>query len=597
MASIEDLSFSDICEVYLQEYRAGNKVNLRALAKKFPKFSERILTELPHMALLESSLKPERESTILDLFQSTNYEIQDEIGRGASGVVFRTRDKSTNRLVALKLMKLSRNPESALRLTREIESLSRLNHPNVVSIIDQGAIKDYVFIVMSLVDGCCMSELFNKNPTLLASYWVSDLKNDWSRLANWGREIAGALEYIHSQNIFHRDLKPANILINRDGNCFITDFGLAKIRSEGLGVSRSGMVVGTPRYMAPEQMRGVVDQRSDLYSLGRTLYEIACLGADASYNCHEQVDLAPICKINPNVPAELGQVIDKACDQVAERRFQNASELAAVFQRYLDGRTPCDRRRPGKRMSEREFKTVLRRRHRTVALISTGVFAFTFASVFAYRAYSNKPIAAAPPLSSSQKLVATESFKSLASKIQSNDTGFVEVVGEAIKQSVVHGSENETAKKIEDKIDKIVSHVTKEGLKPGELDEIIQGYRKSALNSSDKILALLIPLNNSGLSHQEKIRGQQTLERFAKTVLSKKVTIEEADRMLAALFLGNIPKLEQMVEIKVPEQAFASWLVLVEQTFGNRFQSVDETPVLVHDELNQILDKFLQNKQ
>lgn len=597
MASFEELSFSDICEVYLQEYRAGNKVNLRALAKKFPKFSDRILKELPHMALLESSLKPDRALKILDHFQSTNYEIQDEIGRGASGIVFRTKDRSTNRLVALKLMKLSSNPESVLRLTREIESLSRLNHPNVVSIIDHGAIKDHVFIVMNLVDGCCMSDLFSKTPTLLASYWISDLKNDWSRLASWGREIAVALEYIHSQNIFHRDLKPANILIDRDGKCFITDFGLAKIRNEGLGVSRSGMVVGTPRYMAPEQMRGVVDQRSDLYSLGRTLYELACLGADESYNCHEQVDLAPICKINPKVPPELGTVIDKACDQVAERRFQNAGEFAAVLQRYLDGKSPCDRRRTGKRMSEGEFKTVLRRKHRVVAVVSAGVFVLTFASVFAFRAIANKPVSIAPPLKPTHKLVATESFKSLASKIQSNDAGFVEVVGEAIKQSVVHGSENETAKKIEDKIDRIVSHVSKEGLKPGELDEIINGYRRSSLNSSDKILALLIPLNNSGLSHEDKIRGQQTLERFAKTVLSKKISIEEADRMLAALFLGNIPKLEQMVEIQVPEQAFASWLVLVEQTFANRFQEAAETPALVHDELNQILDKFLQNNQ
>ncbi len=134
------------------------------------------------------------------------------------------------------------------------------------------------------------------------------------------------------------------------------------------------MVVGTPRYMAPEQMRGVVDQRSDIYALGRTLYEIACLGADESYNCHDQVDLAPICKINPRIPVELGQVIDKACDQVAERRFQTASELATVLQRFLEGKSPCDRRRVGKRMSEKEFKSVLRRKHRVVAIISAGVF-------------------------------------------------------------------------------------------------------------------------------------------------------------------------------------------------------------------------------
>ncbi|XZE18318.1 hypothetical protein SH449x_003606 [Pirellulaceae bacterium SH449] len=307
--------------------------------------------------------------------------------------------------------------------------------------------------------------------------------------------------------------------------------------------------------------------------------------------------MAPICKINPSIPEELGGVIDRACDQVAEKRFQTANELAVVFQRFLEGKSPCDRRRTGKRMSESEFKSVLRRRHRLMAAVSIGVFTLTFAGVFAFRSSKSETASTSHVEPAPPKLVATESFKNLASKIQSNDVGFVEVVGEAIKQSVVNGSDNPTAKKIEEKIDKIVSHVTKEGLKPGELDAIINGYRKSSLNTADKIAALALPLTNSNLSEEQKARGRETLAKFANTVISKKITNEEADRMLSGLFLGNIPRIEQMIDIQVPEQAFGSWLVLVEQTFQDRFKEADKNPVKVHDELNQILDSFLQINQ
>ncbi len=180
--------------------------------------SEPIIKDLPVQALIESSLKLDPTLNILDDFQSTNYEIQEEIGRGTNSIVFRARDRSANGSIALKLMRHPSNPEKAPRLTREIENLIRLNHPNIVPIIDEGVVKDHFFIVMNLVDGFCIADLFSDKPSLITSYWLSDFKSDWSRLATWGKEIAEALEYLHSQNIFHGNLKPTNILVDREGN-------------------------------------------------------------------------------------------------------------------------------------------------------------------------------------------------------------------------------------------------------------------------------------------------------------------------------------------------------------------------------------------
>ncbi len=226
------------------------------------------------------------------------------------------------------------------RLDREIESLSRLRHPNIVAIEEFGSVENYVFIVTNLVEGIPLSELSASRPSLQGRYWVSELCNNWNLLASWGLEISSALEYIHQNKIIHRDIKPSNLLVDKLGKCWIVDFGLAKVtvNEEGLSLSQTGHVVGTPRFMAPEQLRGAVDPRSDIYSLGRTLSEIICAvsGKAERFRSSEHTS---ILALHPDLPQELGKIIDKASDPQVERRHQSAKELVAVFNRFLDGKT------------------------------------------------------------------------------------------------------------------------------------------------------------------------------------------------------------------------------------------------------------------
>jgi serine/threonine protein kinase len=582
-----DISYTDITEVYLQELRRGNRVSVHALAKQFPQFSNRILTELPMMAALESDLGGKS----LPLPKIPNYQLIEEIGNGASGVVYKAKHHS-GRFVAIKLVRLDREFSNLGRLDREIESLSRLIHPHIVKIESFGTSEDYVYIVTNLVEGLTLAEILSPRPTVPARYWLSELHNDWNLLATWGLEIASALEYIHQNKIIHRDIKPSNLLIDKSGKCCIVDFGLAKVNELGMTVSQSKQIAGTPRFMAPEQLRGVVDPRCDVYSLGRTLYELASHGSSDNSS---PVETPLVSQVNPNIAKELASIIDRACEPHPERRIQSAKEMAAVLARFLEGKTPCDRRRVGKRMTEQEFKTAMRNRVRYA--IAGGILCFLAVPtlIVAPRLFA-RPVH--NPMSVIKPQEQNNSLKKLASAIENEDSGFVEVIGEAIKHSVVSQSNNQaSADEVTAKIDRIVEKVTTEGLKPGELDSLIKNYRNSPIMNANKVSALHHPLHNSTLSAGEKLRGHTTLELFAKAIVNKRVPQEKADRVLASLFQGEIPRLEQIVSLKIPDQTLVSWLRLVESSFSQEFQMTMAEGSQSNQELKNIIDNFLHQSK
>lgn len=583
MQSSLEISYTDITEVYLEEIRLGKRVSVQALAKRFPQYASRILTELPLMDALEQNFGQNRQAVPV----IPNYQLIQEIGRGTSGIVYKAKHDS-GKIVAIKLVHFDHEFSNLARLDREIESLKRLNHPNIVTIHSYGTSNDFVYIVTNLVEGIPLAELLTPKSSVQARYWVNELNRDWNLLATWGLEIASALEFIHQNKVVHRDIKPSNLLIDKCGKCWIVDFGLAKVSEAGMSVTQSRQIAGTPRFMAPEQLRGVVDVRCDIFSLGRTLLELADVSRDTDSN---SMDSTVAAEMNSAIPTELAKIIEKASEPSSERRYQSASEMVAVLTRYLDGKTPCDRRRFGKRMTEQEFKATLRRRVRYTIAGGIVCFLATLSFLAVPKLLPKRDYNSASVINPGEQ---NKSLKMLATAIESEDSGFVDVIGEALKHSVVHqGDDQAVTDDVTSKIDRIVEKVKTEGLKPGELDSLMKNYRHSPLMNANKIRALHHPLHKSSMRPEEKLRGHTTLELLSKAIVNKRVHPDKADRMLASLFNGNVPTLEQIVSMKIPDQVLESWLKLVESSFSSELKAAVEENSNSNQELRNIIDGFL----
>ncbi|MEM7455500.1 MAG: serine/threonine-protein kinase [Planctomycetota bacterium] len=275
--------------------------------------------------------------------QLGNYLLGEPIGRGAMGVVFRATQLGLTRPVAIKVLR-----RDALwieeRFEREAKLASRLYHPNIVPVFDYGETENNIlFLAMPFIQGQSLDRL--------RSLPARNAKEKWRRLATLGRDCADALNYAHSSGVIHRDIKPANLILGDDDNIWITDFGLAKLDYDDNKLSRAGEVIGTPFYMAPEQIRGECDERSDIYSLGLTLYELA-VGDRAWGDDDERFARLPSPRSrNKSIPKPLSDIISRACAICPNERYQTAEELKVVLNRYLVREKVADRRvRPRKEL-------------------------------------------------------------------------------------------------------------------------------------------------------------------------------------------------------------------------------------------------------
>lgn len=304
----------------------------------------------------EDAVSPER----LDVSQATDwkralpdYELKERLGSGGMGIVYRARQRSTNREVALKVIRFEEtaSPATIARFRQEAEAASRLDHPNIVAVYAIGEHEGNPYLVLQFIEGVSLARALRE--TASQATWEDMVRRrfPFTRVLAL---VARAVHYAHQHGLLHRDIKPSNILLDARGIPHLSDFGLAKFLDQRVSLTRTAELIGTPAYMAPEQAAGSpVTAASDVYSLGAMLYEI--LTGRPPFESEKPVEvLRQILEDDPKPPHRLNPLVDRALETIClkcldkspSQRYPSAVELASDLERW-ERNEPIQARPPG----------------------------------------------------------------------------------------------------------------------------------------------------------------------------------------------------------------------------------------------------------
>jgi serine/threonine protein kinase/Tfp pilus assembly protein PilF len=427
---------ANLVEAFASRQLAGEAIDPEEFLSQHPAHAERLRALLPMVAMLaavqpavpQGTREPnEWADTDHDGGPGVfgDFRVVREIGRGGMGIVYEAEQLSLRRRVALKVLRFGATLDSRQRerFYLEARAAAQLHHDNIVPVFTVGCEHGVSFYAMQLIEGRTLASLIAewssgtggpevaslppaalfhsaRSPEPAADTAVIPLppgsREFFRQVARMGIQAAQALDYAHRGGIIHRDVKPANLLVDPAGRLWVTDFGLALFQ-EASGLTQTGDLVGTPRYMSPEQVRGqrgVIDHRTDVYSLGATLYEMLTLRAafrskDRQALLREIADTDPPAprRWNPAVPIDLETIVLKAMSKEPEARYATARELMEDLQRFLDGQSVLARRPTP---SQRAIRW-LRRHPAAVGVAVVGLVVFAVGSaVFSLRIYSEK---------------------------------------------------------------------------------------------------------------------------------------------------------------------------------------------------------------
>lgn len=271
--------------------------------------------------------------------QYGRYKILNELGRGAMGVVYKAHDPQINRIIALKMLREDRvtSNEFVQRFLKEAMAVGRLSHPGIVTVYDVGQDHGTIYIAMEFLEGTPLDELMETRQFTLGE------------IVSIGIQTAQALQYAHQHGIIHRDIKPPNIIYSPEGDIRVTDFGIARIEDpEGHAMTQIGQILGTPRYMSPEQAMGQdLDGRSDLYSLGVILYQLTTgkrpvQGETMAAIFHSITQDTPVPPhvLDPRLPQALSVTIMRLLEKDPANRFADGNALIAALRECLPVPSP-----------------------------------------------------------------------------------------------------------------------------------------------------------------------------------------------------------------------------------------------------------------